>query len=464
MLQLAVWVYVGASAALIAWNAAQRRDLEVLPSLVWLVLMTLPFAVQFETFPESARGLQAAGIMLIGTALLLADSLGPAPAAVPGVSKAAAWMLADYRFYAALFIALMALQLLLLERIPLVEKFVHRVEDPRALAEMREDASKLLPVHDLVKYSFTWAISILAPLTVVFMAYRRLYIGGALFLVVAILCAAVSLAKAPVYLLLAYLTVLALSAASFRQRCYGYAAVAALGLPVAWMAGAFLLQHPESIFHHVPPDDRATRLALPAGDPRAALTYGDLSRLKPLDARDELSVFERSVNSYTYRVFLGPSDVSSRWYQYFPAVSDGFIGFKGLRPEDRKQAGTQHPARLVGSWAYRERFPDKYLETVQAYASVDADAYARYGVGGIVAVAFLVAGLRLLLKWLHTGSVLTRTLYTLAVMQLAVLLPIASLQAILLPQGVAVIVGLMALARYAEGAARKREIAREARA
>ena len=464
MLEIAIWFYVAVSACLIAWNIARRRDLEALPSAAWLLLMGLPYAIQLGTLPDAARGVQTLGVGAVGVCLWVADSINLKRLVARPIEQGAMRLFYDYRLYAAAFVVVIGFQLSQLERIPLVEKFVHHVDDAQALAVMREETSKLLPVSDLVKYVFTWASSILAPLTLVFMIYRRKFVLAAVFLVVAILCAAMSLAKAPVYLLLAYVAVVLLSVMSFRRRVIVYAIAALLALPIAWNGISFLIRHPESVFNYMPAREHVRALDLKPGDPRAVLTYGDRSRLRPLEASDGLTVFERSVNRYAYRVFLGPSDVSSRWYQYFPALSGGFIGFQGLRPQDRQHASTQHPARLVGTWAYRERFPDKYLDTVQAYGSVDADAYARFGAIGVVAVALLVVGLRLGLQWLSTESLLSRTLYMLAIVQLAALLPIASLQAILLPNGLIVIVGLMLASRYAERLARARGIARQARA
>jgi hypothetical protein len=102
-----------------------------------------------------------------------------------------------------------------------------------------------------------------------------------------------------------------------------------------------------------------------------------------------------------------------------------------------------HPSQRVGNWSYTSRFPKSYSETVHAYASIDADAYARLGTVGILIAGVLVFVIRFLMKVLLVNTSISRILYSLGIVMLALLLPIASVQAILIAHGLVVILLLM---------------------
>jgi hypothetical protein len=118
-----------------------------------------------------------------------------------------------------------------------------------------------------------------------------------------------------------------------------------------------------------------------------ALSVGDIYRIR--EDENGPSSLGKTADYVVYRTFLGPAEVSSRWFEYFPTTYGGFLKSQGLwqtTPSGRS------PANIVGVEVYRHRFPYRYLETVSAYASVDADAHAHWGYLGI-----MIAGLGLLL-------------------------------------------------------------------
>jgi len=431
----------------IAWNIFRKNDVEMLPSLIWLLLMVVPFVVQFDTFPENRRLIQAFGVMFIGICLLVGDSINVGQVAQETkVSPLLGRWLGNYWLYAVLFLIMAVYHLSLLSHIPLVAKYVYGVVDSRELSQMREETSKLLVVPALLKYAFTWTVNIIAPLAVVLAIRQRHYSWALSFIGLAGLYAAMSLAKAPLSILAIVLIATLVYRGTYRRRLYGYLAMTLLCAPIVWDAHNFFVSNPLSIFNWKPVPEAVAALGLPEDDPRKQLTIGDRSRLMPLQASNEspLTAREKAYNYYAYRVFLGPADVSSRWYQFYPAYSAGFVGLQGLTFAGQAHAES-HPARRVGKWAYTERFPDKYLETVQAYASVDADAYARFGVVGVIAAGVILVVLRLLLKVFRVTSYLSETLYVIGLVLYGLLWPMASLQAVLVSNGLVVVLGMMFL-------------------
>jgi hypothetical protein len=446
-LKLAFDIFVTCYAFALVLGLAKARDVELLPSLSWFVLMVLPFWVQFESFPETSQSMQAFAVGFVGTCLLIGDSLPVRPAGIgrTAPSKFNEW-LRDFRLYGVFLIVLALYHLSLLDHVPLVEKYIGRVHDARELSWMREQTSKLLAVSSLTKYVFTWLVNIAAPLAVVlaWTSGRRVW-SLALF-AFAVMYAAMSLAKVPLFLLGIILLVTFWQRVAFAKRLAAYLAILLLLVPIGWDAYSFFVSSPHSVFNYRASPAAVAALDLRETDPRARLTIGDHSRLMPIEADSALGTHERIYNYYTYRLFLSPIDVSSRWYQYFPSVSGRHIGLQGLTPADREHSAETHPARLVGAWAYGARFPDKYLETAQAYASVDADAYARFGLAGILGVGVIVIALRLALKRLKTSDALGQTLYAIALVLAGLLWPMASIQAVLVSNGLAVVIVLMMLA------------------
>lgn len=445
MLKGFLFSFVGAYLIGIAWNIYRKNDVEMLPSLIWLLVMVVPFVVQFDTFPENRRLIQSFGVMFIGICLFVGDSINARQVTQETtVSHRLAKWSGNYWLYAALFLFMAALHLSLLPHIPFVEKYVHGVGDSRELSQMREETSKLLAVPALLKYAFNWIVNIIAPLAVVLAIRQKHYFWALSFIGLAGLYAAMSLAKAPLSILAIVLVTTLIYRCSYRRRLYGYLAMTLLCTPIVWDAHNFFVSNPLSIFNLKSPPEAVAALSLPEDDPRKQLTIGDRSRLVPSQVSNEnlLTAREERYNYYAYRVFLGPADVSSRWYQFYPAYSAGFVGLQGLTLANKDHA-EMHPARRLGKWAYAERFPDKYFETVQAYASVDADAYARFGVVGVIAAGVILVVLRLMLKVFRGTSHLSETLYVIGLVLYGLLWPMASLQAVFVSNGLVVVLGMM---------------------
>ncbi|MHB0984019.1 MAG: hypothetical protein ACYC05_00310 [Sulfuricella sp.] len=447
MLEMVLWVYLAFSLGALIWAAYKKYDLESLPSLFWFGLISLPFAVQFRTFAENGLAVQLFGIIFVGLCLLIGDLLKvrprsvAAPVVAPNLS-----VFTDYKLYAVVFFSVALYHLSLLDHVPLWEKYVHHVDDEKLLQVMRERSSKLLQVPDLLKYTFNWIVNIAAPVTIYLLLTRKKYIGAFLFFAAAMLYAQMSLAKVPTFIMVACILALLLWTMTYKKRARLYLLSLFLLVPVCWDAGSFFASSPESVFKYEPPQKRVIALGLQADDPRIKLTFGDKSRLHPRKSDAQSHFLVGRYNYYIYRGFLGPVEISNRWYQFFPSVTGGYVGWEGLLPGSRNDHYV-HPAQRVGNWAYTERFPEWYLTTVHAYASVDADAYARFGILGIVVVGLMILITRIALKWLLIDVPLVQALYVIGLVMLSLLLPVASLQAIFVANGLFLVLGLMLLCR-----------------
>jgi hypothetical protein len=161
-------------------------------------------------------------------------------------------------------------------------------------------------------------------------------------------------------------------------------------------------------------------------DPLRQLTLNDLERV---DGIPEIGSNGAIINFLVYRIFLSPVDVSNRWYTYYEFIAQEKRSLTGLIKREEAKA-----SNIVGRWAYYERFPNNFLPSINAYSSVDADAYSFGGLGYVVIVGFLCLLIRLYSVWVRSkpGGLIFSPLIT---AYLVIFLFQASFQAILIAQG-----------------------------
>lgn len=369
-----------------------------------------------------------------------------------GVEKARSWVRASSDKIAertlAMFEAIQRNDKSYFEKI----SYAMSVKQSAELARMRESSSKLLSVSPLLIY-YCQSTLYLVPAVLVGLFYSRMYLLGGLLLAFSLFYSKATLAKAPILIMGALLGLLLwqhLAPGLRKVLLIVGAFVLTLALSVATY---FYATNPMSIFRfRVPESVQQESLALlpPAktGSPIVTgFSVGDHSRLvvkyrhtlREYDNARSLTEFEKMLNFIAYRVFLTPVEVSNRWYSYFPDVEGGYLGFEGLTPGSRNRAEFVHPATRVGRWAYVTRFPENYGDSIRAYASVDADAYARWGLLGIFLMCAAIFTVRVGLAVVRTQALPSRSLYLTGVLILAIGLPQASLAALFVSQGLGVV-------------------------
>jgi hypothetical protein len=169
----------------------------------------------------------------------------------------------------------------------------------------------------------------------------------------------------------------------------------------------------------------------------------DASRL--IDA-DEEPLYLRLPHYIVYRTFLTPVEVAYHWYAYFPNINGGWRSpaeLVGIVPQ-----GLTHAANRVGVWAYVERFPDHYLNSISAYSSLDADAYSFGGLLCVAIAGIIIFSIRMAAV-LADISPLGRAVSALLICQIGMFAISASVQAILIAQGAGLLVFLSIVIRCA---------------
>ncbi len=412
--------------------------LDFIPSLFWLVLMVVPFFVQKNDFISTYVPAQSLGIFTFAFAILISDAWH-----IKGPKKTFKFERRQLLIFAVLLtvvsLFLQISHLALMPKIPLWEKYAHGITDDAVLSQMREDAAKLLRAPPGFLYLTQISMMVFTPVAFAILLYLRRYALAVTALVVSLIYSRAALVKGPVYILLALsLIIVWFSLEKLWQNRILKAAVA-VGVCALLGATPFLATNEFSIFRYKAKTtqelEQNARKAFP-NLPVTSMAMADDFRSLRLDpAYDQVPGWQKNLNFFIYRVFLVPSEVSHRWYHYYPELNQGFLGFYGLTPASRG-AGFQHPSNRVGLWAYQSRYPTQYGDTVHAYCSIDADAFSRWGVKGIFLIAFLTAVIRLMIKVLTPQTSWGQAISFAALVLFASSLPVASLFAMLVAQGV----------------------------
>ena len=402
---------------------------EFAPSTGWLMLMLWPLLYQYSDFHPATRYLQLAAVSIIFLLLFLSDLLcfqrSVKRVRVVDNRVGKSWLI-----YMGIFsLVPVAVHLYLMPKIPLLSWVFENEAARGSLVLLREGAAKLLDVPTAVKYLFVWPLVILAPMYIV-VAFWAGYWGLALMgLVIASLYAVATLAKFPLVLLWSTCLFASCTLPSRFRRILSAAWIGAVLLGVAGVS--ILLLSGALDFMKISPAHVQSSVfsEMKEDDPRRTLTLGDVARLESPEAAQQRSVAINLATSALYRVWLTPSDVSHRWYQYFTYVKKEPLGFHNFFPT--KAMRSEAPSREVGIWAYQERFPDKYGATISAYASFDADAFARGGVWGVMLATILLLLVRVGAAFLLAAHPVGLVSYGVLLCGLAILPSSASLQAML---------------------------------
>jgi hypothetical protein len=159
---------------------------------------------------------------------------------------------------------------------------------------------------------------------------------------------------------------------------------------------------------------------------------------------DKEIIINPVVNRLGYRVFLTPVEVANHWYDYF----DGLPSEKRELIDIFQRENSKQASNKVGVWAYTDRFPEHYGDSISANGSIDADAYSLGGNFSVFVIALILFFIRVFISIpVSKESLLAKILEGIGLGQLAFLPNSAPLQAMLLPQGLGLVLFLLLLLR-----------------
>jgi hypothetical protein len=418
--------------ALVAGFAVRKQKLiQAAPSLVWFALMTLPFIFEWRFFPSSPRSSQSIGLLLISTALAAGDFFairikGSVSETNIKLDRSNSGLI---YLVTALVVVIPIIHYRLSDSIPILDQYFGGF-NPNQVSTDRENFIKLLDVPYLVKVLFNWVTAIFGPIIIIWFYLMRRFLFATLLLIWVIFYALSSSADAPIIILCwALLFALVYAIHKYRNLSNYLTIGIATGLIAVIVSGIWL-------------GNAAVAKQSDCGvKAQSGFTPGDIMR----SCTTENQIFINPlVNRLGYRIFLTPVEVSNHWYDYF----DGSPSEKRKLLDIFERANSKQASNKVGIWAYSDRFPQSYGQTISANGSIDADAYSLGGIFATFIIALLLFLIRIFISFsLANELLLSRILEGIALGQLAFLPITAPLQAILLPQGLGLILFLLLVLR-----------------
>jgi hypothetical protein len=143
----------------------------------------------------------------------------------------------------------------------------------------------------------------------------------------------------------------------------------------------------------------------------------------------------KPVMNIVYRTTLTPIDVSFRYYQYY---SQDEISNRNLI-EVLAYRESPKSTNIVGNWAFTKRFPSKYSEYIDAYASIDADSFSLIGSRGFLIVGLILVLLRYFFAKLGTGILIGKYIYGMSIAFFSYLPFQGGLQSMLVSKGLLIL-------------------------
>lgn len=411
-------------------------------SLGWTVFMIVPFLANYAFLNPDYRDLQGWLVGIVGGGLLLADMAALAVARYrkearaemfSSTVKGCGWSWRLGLGLAVLFVGLTGLHLAVTPDIPIFSLLSGgSIED---VLEKRSLFSRDMPIPLVIRYLFSFAIVLLGlPAFALFVMTRRFAFAGAI-LVWILFYAAAGAAKGPVVLSVMIVggVVLMVVPQIWARRLITAGLCAGLCLLVLMPALSF--RTPDGLVYNA--------VRMPAKGDGFYRHLGDFGRMREAGVNNEhFPVVTRELEYVMYRVFLTPVEVSARWYEYFGQYPISAVHF-GRIVHDSRSGRDAHPANLVGEWFYYGNYPEHYTPQVHAYASVDADAWARFGWWGFALAVAGMMGIRLWTAVLHDRNSPSQGIFTFIALVLMAALPAStSFQALIVAQGLGVILAV----------------------
>lgn len=415
---------------LIQPNLKKLKIIEFLPTISWFLFMVLPFIVQFNYFYPATRAIQTANVLIVFIALLFIDIFFYKKP-INKIPLMNASLLKKIFLLLIISSALILNNLISLKEIPIFNIFSNQ-----DLYVLRNEATKNTQIPNFYKYLLNGVSNLLLPLLLVIFYRLKKYSIFIPFLFLAIIYSIHSLSKLPLILMLFSFVVLLtffekdnfLLKNLKRISIFFFIYISILGIydlsknyELPKYTNENLTVRPKILLDHklnynsIADDFRFKKLHAYKG---SFYSYKD-------------TTYEK-IKTYLYypyyRFFLTPSDVSSRWYQYF---SDKKLI---LFADYIKHIDKEKPSRIVSNWAYNSRSPEGYPLSNNANASFDADAYVRFGFFGVISSLLIIFLLRFVAFKYSNRNIVSKLSYFIFVINLSFFIPSASIAAIFLAQ------------------------------
>jgi hypothetical protein len=410
--------------ALVAGIAVKKQNLiQATPSLVWFALITLPLIFEWSYFPPNPRAAQSVGIFFIALALATGDlvALKIKSSELPRGSDSFFSNNRLIYFLSALVVLIPIINFWLSGSVPILDQYFGGF-NPSQVSLDRENFVKLLEVPYLLKVLFHWVSALFGPICVLGFYLKKRPVIASFLLIWVVFYSLSSSADGPI-LIFCWVTLFATVYALSNFKTLGNYLTSGIAVALIAVVGSGVWLGTTAI-------DRQNECGVRA---QSGFTPGDVMRSCPTERE---IIINPIVNRLGYRLFLTPVEVANHWYDYF----DGDPSEKRNVSDIFQRQNSKQASNKVGIWAYTERFPLHYGQSISANGSIDADAYSLGGLPSVFLIALILLFIRIFISFsVPKESIFVRILEGIGLSQLAFLPNSAPLQAMLLPQGLGLI-------------------------
>jgi|GEM_PF-4204483 len=415
-----------------------QGSIEYMPSLGWAFLMAFPFIIEFPLFYPETRGLHAYAVMGFLALMFATDYTADHKISNKQTRDDTQCSLRLAYMLAAAYFALTVFHYVTVNSIPLFDMLASD-KSKSTILDGRIDFSRNYEGIPGLKYLFNLSTAVLGLPAVLLLWRNKKYVPAILMLGWVLVYCAASTAKGPLILVIMMSALGLIYMSPLRARI----AVARVFLILSFITVAAIGGITLNPTHHKTVFTIFSNVSAKYSQPEIlredrTKLLGDYVRPRldlPVDGC--MSVVCRQANYLAYRIFLTPIEVSARWYEYFTAYPLKEIHLKRY-VHDTRLDREMHPAQAVGIWAFAETFPEIYSNQVYAYPSMDADAFGRFGVLGLMALMFVYTLIRISAAWLRDIHAYTHGVYYAITIALLAYTPSnAGMQAILVAHGLA---------------------------
>ena len=397
-----------------------RKVFQILPSITWLFSVVTPMIYSKQFFSEDFSILQLKGISLITAALCCGDLL-----AIYVMGNSTSVKISNNKLKVrptllagVIIVLVLPVAHFVLAGTPPLLAGIFGDTNSSINAINREIYSKF-SIPYFLKLPTNWVINFIGPVLIIKLFLMKKYKFAASLTIWCLFYASASTAQMPVIILLC--TILF---GSFFMLSDKHKNIITAVLSTIFLATTLLgIQYGNSILQN------KNECPVPNN---ATLTPGNINR----SCEQKIIIITPIVDHISYRYFLTPIEVSNKWYEYY---GSGKHEQRSLFDLVDRSASAQ-AANKVGIWGFQNLFPERYLSSVSAYASIDADAYSFFGLGSVFLVALLLLLIRVFISIpVSASNDLARIFQGIAFGQLVIFPFQASIQAMLFPQGLIMI-------------------------
>jgi len=429
---LTLLIVLGVQLSITIWALARGRSLQVLPSMVWVFMMVVPFIVTSKYFSSESAIKQSWGILIFSMAFQASDYFAVRTAAVTKISGQIKEIFSlRLLFWISVGISLLipACHYILSKQIPLIDQ-VFSEKTFKQISVERENYSKLSQIPSIFKILPNYLFAVFAPFAIVVLLWIRKKPVAVFLIIWTVFYALSSSADFPVLVLIGTIFICALPLLnSSQKRLVTFASI--FFLTVTTLSGLILL-------------NRVNQSSLPCVvNGIHVSTPGDKIRTC---RKDNVIWVNPVVDRIGYRVFLTPIEVSNNWYRYFGSENNNKREITSVFDRQLSKSA----ANEVGQWAFVRKFPEEYLKSNASYASIDADAFS-FGSIYMILVPFLIFLTRILPIVRSRKIILNGNLFEgFIIAQLCIFPFLASFQAILFTQGLGFLIVVILLSSRTE--------------